>query len=76
MKYDPVSLFEIVVLKVKDEEDYSLDIAPSKDLIKYCAESLNKTQQTGDVGSLSPDEAYKILAAAIIEYAFKPERKN
>ena len=75
MKYDPVSLFEITIIQTKNDHDYALDIAPSRELLKHCTNALTESKNK-DADLLSADDAYKLLAAAIIDYAYRPERKN
>ena len=69
MKYDPVSLFDI---KIYRDRDAAIDIAPSRQLLEHCTKRLDEA----DSDSMSDDEIYKVMAAAIIEYAFKTGRKN
>ena len=73
MKYDPVSLFDIVLYKV--DEEYQIDVAPSKEMMKFCTEKLNAHKSSAPE-PCSSEETYAIMAAGIIEYAHKQNRKN
>lgn len=73
MKYDPVSLFDIVLYEI--DNDYQLDIAPSKEMLQHCTAKLNAQKDT-DSYTGTAEEMYAIVAAAIIEYAHLNNRKN
>ncbi|MBO68125.1 MAG: hypothetical protein CL398_07420 [Acidiferrobacteraceae bacterium] len=73
MKYDPVSLFDILLFKV--DEEYQIDIAPSKEMVKYCTDKLN-AHKSDTSEPYTSEETYAIVAAGIIEFAHKQNRKN
>mgnify|MGYP001576705426 CR=1 FL=1 len=70
MKYDPISLFTISVVETKKPiPDVFLGVNP--ELIKYVNNKLIEAWHIED-----KEHAMRVIAAAIIEYAYKEDRKN
>jgi len=68
MKFNPSTLFDINI--IWDEKgDYSIDIAPSKVMLRYCTDRLNETHTKSK--ELKEADIIKDLTLYISEYIKK-----